>query len=202
MGTHKKGPSVLWDNPQISLHGLVMSSPRSFLGALLTGPLFDEKHFIGDAKFSQTTDVPFLFKILSIAKALPLQAHPDKALGDNLHKEDSSQFVDYNHEPEIAVSLADGFRGFIGFREPKLIAEDLLSVPELCGAICHDEAIEMFVREQSKDWLKVIFTKLLTASSDSVSKAISKLVARIERQGAAAVGDNALVAELIQTSNK
>ncbi|KAL5524428.1 hypothetical protein ACEPAF_9568 [Sanghuangporus sanghuang] len=202
MGTHKKGPSVLWDDAQISLHGLIMSSPRSFLGARLTGPSFDQKHFVGDAKFSHTTDVPFLFKILSISKALPLQAHPDKKLGEKLHNEDSGQFVDCNHKPEIAVALADGFKGFIGFRDPKLIAKDLLSVPELSEVICHDEAIEKFVREQSKESLKVIFTKLLLASPEFVSSAVSKLIARIERQGASATGDNALAADLVQTLNK
>ncbi|KAL5519949.1 hypothetical protein ACEPAG_1609 [Sanghuangporus baumii] len=202
MGTHKKGPSALWDNPQVSLHGLIMSSPRSFLGARLTGPSFDKEHFVEDAKFSHTTDVPFLFKILSIGKALPLQAHPDKKLGEKLHNEDSGQFVDSNHKPEIAVALADGFKGFVGFREPKLISKDLQSVPELSEAIGHDEAIEKFVREQSKESLKVIFTKLLSASPELVSRAVSKLIARIERQGASATVDNALATELVQILNK
>lgn len=196
MGTHKNGPSSLWASPDITLHELIMASPRSFLGARLTTPTFAQ-----DAKLPNSTDIPFLFKILSIAKALPLQAHPDKKLGEKLNKEDARQFVDSNHKPEIAVALADGFKGFVGFREPKLIAKDLESVPELGEAIASDEAIARFIREQDKASLKLVFTKLLSASTESVSRAVSKLLGRIERHGVAVIGGNTSIADFVRTLN-
>lgn len=54
-------------------------------------------------------------KILSIAKALPLQIHPNKNLSAKLHKEDPQSFTDPNHKPEIAVALGP-FEVFAGFK--------------------------------------------------------------------------------------
>ena len=36
--------------------------------------------------------LPFLFKVLSIAKALSIQAHPDKKLAERLHREDPKNY--------------------------------------------------------------------------------------------------------------
>ncbi|EJC97908.1 mannose-6-phosphate isomerase [Fomitiporia mediterranea MF3/22] len=196
MGTHKNGPASVWNSPDITLHGLIMASPRVFLGARLTTPTFTQ-----DAKFPHSTDVPFLFKILSIAKALPLQAHPDKELGEKLNKEDAVQFFDSNHKPEIAVALADGFKGFVGFREPKLIAKDLENIPELGEAIANDEEIARFIREQDKASLKLVFSKLLSTSTESVSQAVSKLMGRVKRHGAAAIGGNTSQTDLVKILN-
>lgn len=36
--------------------------------------------------------LPFLFKVLSIAKALSIQAHPNKKLAEKLHERDSKNY--------------------------------------------------------------------------------------------------------------
>lgn len=36
--------------------------------------------------------LPFLFKVLSIQKALSIQAHPDKQLAEQLHAKDSKNY--------------------------------------------------------------------------------------------------------------
>jgi mannose-6-phosphate isomerase len=36
--------------------------------------------------------LPFLFKVLSIRKALSIQAHPDKKLAEQLHSRDSKNY--------------------------------------------------------------------------------------------------------------
>jgi mannose-6-phosphate isomerase len=36
--------------------------------------------------------LPFLFKVLSIAKALSIQAHPDKKLAERLHAQDPKNY--------------------------------------------------------------------------------------------------------------
>ncbi|MCJ1261762.1 hypothetical protein MMC22_001630 [Lobaria immixta] len=59
--------------------------------------------------------LPFLPKILSIQKALPLQIHPNKELAARLHASDPSNFTDPNHKPEIAVALGD-FEVFAGWK--------------------------------------------------------------------------------------
>lgn len=197
MGTHKNGPASLWSDPDTSLHGLIISSPRHFLGPRLTTSTFTET-----AKFPNSTHVPYLFKILSIAKALPLQAHPDKQLGEKLHNKDPEQFVDSNHKPEIAVAISDGFRGFVGFRELEAIALDLKEVPELQEAIADNPAVERFQQAPSKEGLKAVFTKLLTADQAEVSRIVSKLVSRVERQGGETFGGDEEKAEVIKTLNQ
>ncbi|KAI9727904.1 MAG: hypothetical protein M1828_005309 [Chrysothrix sp. TS-e1954] len=61
------------------------------------------------------TKLPFLPKILSIAKALTLQVHPSKDLSARLHAKDPSSFTDPNHKPEIAIALSQ-FEAFCGWK--------------------------------------------------------------------------------------
>ncbi|KAL1989233.1 hypothetical protein VTN96DRAFT_3780 [Rasamsonia emersonii] len=60
-------------------------------------------------------DLPFLPKILSMDKALPLQIHPDRELAKKLHEKDPQKFTDTNHKPEIAVALSK-FELFAGWK--------------------------------------------------------------------------------------
>jgi mannose-6-phosphate isomerase len=46
-------------------------------------------------------DLPFLFKVLSIGKALSIQAHPDKALAKELFEKFPNIYKDPNHKPEM-----------------------------------------------------------------------------------------------------
>ena len=94
------------------------------------------------------TQFPFLFKILSFEKALPLQSHPDKALGQKLMEQEKMQswlgrnetFVDPNHKPEVAVVLSDRFVGFVGFRPLEEIQQFVRDVAELQEAIGEENA--------------------------------------------------------------
>lgn len=69
------------------------------------------------------------FQILSIAKALPLQIHPNKDLAAKLHAQDPSQFTDPNHKPEIAIALSK-FEVFAGFK-PLSQIQPLFTLPSL-----------------------------------------------------------------------
>ena len=71
MGTHPSKPSHLLKDGK-SLADVLHAD------ASLIGPAVREK--FGD-------DLPFLFKVLAVGKALSIQAHPDKKLGAKLHKE-------------------------------------------------------------------------------------------------------------------
>ena len=44
-------------------------------------------------------------QVLSVAKALSIQAHPDKALAERLHAEQPQHYKDDNHKPEMALAL-------------------------------------------------------------------------------------------------
>lgn len=72
MGTHPNAPSVVMDDTRTPLKDLIQAHSE-----LSTETIYNQYN----------GDLPFLFKILSIRKALSIQAHPDKALGARLHSE-------------------------------------------------------------------------------------------------------------------
>ena len=86
-------------------------------GELLADVLQKDKERLLGKKVIEHFDgqLPYLPKILSIAKALPLQIHPDKDLATKLHEKDPENFTDPNHKPEIAVALSK-FEVFAGFK--------------------------------------------------------------------------------------
>jgi len=51
--------------------------------------------------------LPFLFKFLSVQKALSIQVHPDKCLAEKLHNLYPDIYKDDNHKPEMAVALTE-----------------------------------------------------------------------------------------------
>jgi mannose-6-phosphate isomerase len=71
------------------------SSPARLLsGETLASHLAVHKELIGDDVTSKFADagaddgnLPFLLKVLAIAKALSIQTHPDKQMAERLHKE-------------------------------------------------------------------------------------------------------------------
>ena len=53
-------------------------------------------------------------QVLSVAKALSIQAHPDKKLAEALHALRPSIYKDDNHKPEMAIAIPE-FRLLYGF---------------------------------------------------------------------------------------
>ncbi|PYH78438.1 mannose-6-phosphate isomerase, class I [Aspergillus uvarum CBS 121591] len=99
-------------------------------GQLLSDYLKENPEVVGKSALDKWgPEVPYLPKILSFSKALPLQLHPDKALSEKLHKEDPDKFGDPNHKPEIAIALSK-FELFAGFK-PLAEIEQLLKVKPL-----------------------------------------------------------------------
>eukprot|EP00729_Bicosta_minor_P002219 gene2220-29826_t len=89
MGTHPKAPATIND-PAIAA-----DTP---LGQWLT-----ENPWALSKKVEEQFDgkLPFLFKVLSVNKALSIQAHPHKELAEKLHAADPAHYPDDNHKPEI-----------------------------------------------------------------------------------------------------
>ena len=53
-------------------------------------------------------------QVLSLAKPLSIQAHPDKGLAELLHAMRPATYRDANHKPEMAVAVTE-FRALFGF---------------------------------------------------------------------------------------
>ena len=90
MGTHHKGPSEINNmDPPMNLLQLLQSDP-SLVGDKVAG------------RFGATS-LPYLYKVLSINKALSIQVHPNKKYAEQLHKARPEIYQDDNHKPEIAI---------------------------------------------------------------------------------------------------
>ncbi|RSL60514.1 Mannose-6-phosphate isomerase [Fusarium floridanum] len=136
--------------------------------------------------------LPFLFKVLSINKALSIQAHPNKKLAEQLHARDPKNYPDDNHKPEMAIAITP-FEGLCGFRPLAEIAHFLESVPAL-RALVGDEAAGEFaqvakdeeegVSEDKKVLLKKVFGALMNSSAEAIAEQTAKLVEQAKSEGA------------------
>lgn len=178
MGTHPNVPSYRHDD-KASLRDLIAKDPKQLLGEKVI------------EKFQSTTELPFLFKVLSIRKVLSIQAHPDKALGKILRAQDPKNYPDDNHKPEMAIAVTD-FEGLCGFKPLAEIADELDRIPEL-RTIVGDETAKEFIQNikpeavkgssedaSNKKLLQAIFGKVMNASDEVIAQNARLLVKRAE----------------------
>lgn len=74
------------------------------------------------------SSVPFLFKILSVAKPLSIQVHPNKPQAQELHSTNSILYPDNNHKPEMCIAVTP-MTLLYGFKPAQQIS-DILSSSE------------------------------------------------------------------------
>ncbi|KAL3479761.1 mannose-6-phosphate isomerase [Aspergillus californicus] len=133
--------------------------------------------------------LPFLFKVLSIRKALSIQAHPNKKLAEKLHARDAQNYPDDNHKPEMTIAITP-FEGLCGFRPLAEIVHFLKAVAPIRYLVGEQTAadFENAVRgsedsedpeqtRKNKDALRSLFTTLMNSSSADIEAAAKELVA-------------------------
>ena len=176
MGTHKKGAAFI-------------SRPQSAHGQLLSDWLKSNPSALGQDVLTEFGgQLPFLLKVLSINKALSIQAHPTKSHAEQLHASAPDKYPDPNHKPELAIAVSE-FMGFCGFRPFNEIQGFVLSVPEL-GKVVGREASEVMTcfpergsGEDKKAALKAAFSGLMGCSGDVIEEELSRLISRLEVPG-------------------
>ncbi len=99
-------------------------------------------------------------QILSIAKALPLQIHPNKLLSEKLHDKQPEKFTDSNHKPEIAIALSR-FEVFAGWK-PTSDISPLFTSPVLAQFVPSDTT------EWSNDTLRSVVQSILKADEKTI----------------------------------
>lgn len=127
IGAHDADPALVPNEGP--LNQLIAADPDRFLGSL--------------AKKKFGPHLPFLLKVLAIAKPLSLQVHPTlgQARAGFIEENDEGiaissrdrTFVDDNHKPELVLAVSD-FDALMGFRE----VQEIISFVKLlinCGAV-------------------------------------------------------------------
>jgi mannose-6-phosphate isomerase len=172
MGTYPKLPSYVLSTGQ-DLQTLLSEHSAELIGRKVL------------EKFGHS-QLPFLPKVLSFDKALPLQIHPDKGLAAKLQKQAPSDFTDANHKPEIAIALSK-FEAFCGFKPLKAI-EYLMQL----------DPLKKYMRSSAKaqldnEELMNIVRAMLTAEEDSIATTTEQLQ-KLEKS---AFGADTYIADLI-----
>ncbi|KAE8449906.1 Mannose-6-phosphate isomerase [Mollisiaceae sp. DMI_Dod_QoI] len=140
--------------------------------------------------------LPFLFKVLSIGKALSIQAHPNKKLAEALHAKDSNNYPDDNHKPEMTIAITP-FDGLCGFRPLAEISHFFSTVPSLKHLVGDSEA-DAFIsavkgqetsdketdEAANKKALQKAFSGLMNSKKEEVEAASKDLVVSAEKEGA------------------
>eukprot|EP00727_Mastigamoeba_balamuthi_P005791 m51a1_g1831 putative mannose-6-phosphate isomerase (403) ;mRNA; f:536226-537936 len=161
LGTHPSGPTL--------------ATARSSLGAAAAGaapvPLCE----------ALGAQLPYLLKVLSVARSLSIQAHPDKQLAARLHAARPDVYRDDNHKPEMAIALTR-FEMMCGFRPVEEIARLAREVPEFASVLGSDCPAP----DSGATGLRRAFTALMQAPRESIASALGKLVARVQAAGEAA----------------
>ncbi|KAI2687759.1 hypothetical protein CBS147333_5252 [Penicillium roqueforti] len=132
--------------------------------------------------------LPFLFKVLSIRKALSIQAHPNKKLAEQLHARDPKNYPDDNHKPEMTIAITP-FEGMCGFRPLAEITHFLQAVEPLRTLVGNQAASEFeqivkgnenseqpAVIRKNKEALRSLFTTLMESSSEKIETACKNLI--------------------------
>ncbi|KAG4431041.1 Mannose-6-phosphate isomerase [Cadophora sp. M221] len=144
-------------------------------------------------KFGQK--LPFLFKVLSIGKALSIQAHPNKKLAEKLHARDSKNYPDDNHKPEMTIAITP-FDGLCGFRPLAEISHFFSTVPTLKKLVGEDGAVfQSAIKGQetsdkpedeatNKKALQAAFGALMNAKKELVEQASKELIESAKAEGA------------------
>ncbi|RMZ03895.1 hypothetical protein D0862_05484 [Hortaea werneckii] len=180
MGTHPSNPSKDLTTGR-TLLDLVQDNQQ------LLSPQIAEKY---------ANKLPFLFKVLSIQKALSIQAHPNKKLAEQLHQRDGKNYPDDNHKPEMTIAITP-FDGLCGFRPLAEIVHFLKSVPSLRQLVGEQAAksFEETVKGQetstdeiqakkNKSALQQAFKALMQSKPEDIQQQATQLIAQAKHEGA------------------
>nr|CAB3263933.1 mannose-6-phosphate isomerase-like [Phallusia mammillata] len=166
MGIHPKAPSTMAD------------------GKSLAEFVKENIEVLGEKLLKRFGTLPYLFKVLSVAKSLSIQAHPNKELAAKLHAEMPEIYKDSNHKPEMAIALTQ-FEALCGFRPVKEINDFLEAVPEL-AAVVGEEAVTLLKNDHpvkgksTSVALKACFTKVILCEKAVREQQLHQLINRVQ----------------------
>uniref|UniRef100_A0A182QUB9 mannose-6-phosphate isomerase n=1 Tax=Anopheles farauti TaxID=69004 RepID=A0A182QUB9_9DIPT len=153
MGDHVNGPA------RVKRNGLPLDE------AVRANPV----GMIGNGGTDDANRLPFLLKVLSIAKALSVQVHPDKAEAERLHRMFPDVYKDPNHKPELAIALTD-FQALCGFRPYGEIAELLQRWPALRTLL--GETVLGLFEAQDASAVRVAYERVMHSTPEDIQRCV------------------------------
>ncbi|KAF1918350.1 mannose-6-phosphate isomeras-like protein [Ampelomyces quisqualis] len=192
----EKPYAELWMGTHPSLPSKDLETKRSLLDVV------QENQALLSSEIAERYEnkLPFLFKVLSINKALSIQAHPNKKLAEQLHAKDSKNYPDDNHKPEMTIAVTP-FDGLCGFRPLAEIAHFLKTVPSLRKLVGEEEAshFEETIKgketsdkdddvKANKQALQTAFTKVMNTDKEALTSASKDLIKAAESEGSEFAG--------------
>jgi mannose-6-phosphate isomerase len=142
----------------------------------------DSARLLGEKCVAQFAvgELPFLLKVLSVAQALSIQAHPDSQRAPILHREQPAHYKDPRHKPEMAVAITP-FEALCGFRTAPEIVTQLGATPELAEALGEEavRALRSAANDDERAALATALRALMNVPDDQLVALLQKLVARL-----------------------
>eukprot|EP00672_Neobodo_designis_P014996 CAMPEP_0174864748 /NCGR_PEP_ID=MMETSP1114-20130205/59084_1 /TAXON_ID=312471 /ORGANISM="Neobodo designis, Strain CCAP 1951/1" /LENGTH=416 /DNA_ID=CAMNT_0016099857 /DNA_START=92 /DNA_END=1342 /DNA_ORIENTATION=- len=154
IGTHPSKPAVVAADPDTTLASLLEKDSKGTLG---------EQH-VGEFG----AKVPFLLKVLSIDKALSIQAHPVKSHAEQLHAKDPAHYPDDNHKPELVVALTP-FQALCCFRPLAEVKAFVAEIPALKNLLPNSHGLS---GASDKESLRAALGDLYAQPASAVQAAI------------------------------
>ncbi|XP_074287375.1 mannose-6-phosphate isomerase 1-like [Silene latifolia] len=195
MGTHESGSSFVERKDNFLVNGdvnhgfsVVHAKCGGFEGETLKNWIEKHPHVLGNKVLEKWgCDLPFLFKVLSVAKPLSIQAHPCKELAKTLHLKYPTVYKDENHKPEMALAVTK-FEILCGFVGMEALQKTLVNVPEisqLVGSAVVDRVAKITPEDKEEDVkaaLKQLFTQIMSASDHLIAEVLSLLISRLRKK--------------------
>ena len=173
MGAHPKAPSLVnYEGRWVSLQELIAQHPQDMLGHRTA------------ARFNNT--LPYLFKVLAVAKPLSIQAHPsqeqakagfarENELGIALD-DPQRNFKDDNHKPECICALSK-FYALCGFRNiADIVAMMSISCPRGLAA-----ELKNLKENSDPAGLKTFFIALMNMAATRRKRVIDETLQNIAK---------------------
>jgi mannose-6-phosphate isomerase len=172
MGAHPKAPSLVnYEDQWVSLKELIEQHPQAMLGSRTA------------ARFNNT--LPYLFKVLAVAKPLSIQAHPNLQQAKAGFARENRQgialdaphrnFKDDNHKPECICAMSE-FYALCGFRN---ISDIVAMVSVSCPQGLADE-LENLKKNSNSRGLRRFFMTLMNMDSKLRKRVIHETLHHID----------------------
>lgn len=164
MGTHPNGPSKI-NNTSQELADYIKQNPNCL------GDKVVEKFGV---------QLPYLFKVLSVGKALSIQAHPNKEHAEKLFSLQPHLYKDPNHKPELAIAITP-FEALCGFRPVEEIKMFFQSVPELIAVVGANQVTQFLVSDEAglSTALQNCFKSLMIRNAEFINQQLNLLLTRV-----------------------